>query len=163
MQIKILIVDDDLKIMNTLGKTFTTMLQGYLVLTATSANAGMSMLKEEHPDVVVLDVRMGPVSGMDILADFYSYLEARKIQRKPRFIVMTAYPDDEVKQEALERYKVDAFFMKPFEPIELRNQVIASIRKVLAEEDRQLAVYAPKTNPKSSGETVPPKPESGAP
>lgn len=139
MQIKILIVDDDLKIMNAVGKTFTTMLEGYLVLTATSANAGMSMLKEARPDVVVLDVRLGPESGMDLLEDYHGYLGTQKGRHRPRFIVMTAYPDENVKRQALERYKVDAFLMKPFDPVELRNKVIGSIRKILVQEDRYLA------------------------
>lgn len=145
MQIKLLIVDDDLEIINTLSKTFTTMLQGYLVLTATSANAGLSMLKEQHPDVVILDVRLGPESGMNLLEDFYGYLESRRIQTKPRFIVITAYPDEEVKKLALEKYKVDAFLMKPFSPSDIRRQVMESIIKILETEQKNLSMWVKQT------------------
>lgn len=141
MQIKLLIVDDDLEIINTLSKTFTTILQGYLVLTATSANAGLSMLKEQHPDVVILDVRLGPESGMNLLEDFYGYLEAKRIQVKPRFIVITAYPEEEVKKMALEKYKVDAFLMKPFKPAEIRQKVMEAIIKILETEQKNLSMY----------------------
>lgn len=143
MQMKILIVDDDLAIVTTLGKTFTTMLEGYLVLTATSANAGLSMLKEERPDVVVLDIRLGPASGMDLLEDYYSYLGTQAGRHKPRFIVITAYPNEKVKKEALEKYKVDAFLMKPFDPTELKIKVIESLIKVLAAEERFLSYCTP--------------------
>lgn len=141
MQIKILIVDDDLEIVKTLGKTFTTLLKGYLVLTATSANAGMGMLKEQRPDVVILDVRLGPESGMDLLSDFYGYIKTERGQYCPRFIVITAYPDEEVKKEALEKYKVDAFLMKPFDPAEMKREVIGSIEKVLKQELKLLSYH----------------------
>jgi len=141
MQIKILIVDDDLKIVTMLSKTFTTMLEGYLVLTATSANAGMGMLKEERPDVVILDVRLGPESGMDLLQDFNHYVASQHGRHRPRFIVITAYPDENVRKEALEKYKVDAFLMKPLNPLEMRSKVIESIKKILETELKNLSAY----------------------
>lgn len=144
MQIKILIVDDDLTHVTALEKTFTTMLQGYLVLTATTANSGLSMLKEQRPDVVILDVRLGPASGMDLLQDFYGYLESRKIQRKPRFVVITAYPDEAVRRDALEKYKVDAFLTKPFSGSAIIQNVVDSILRVLDDERHALMPYASK-------------------
>ena len=45
MLLKILIVDDDIEILKTLSTAFTTSMKGYLVLTATSANSGLSMIK----------------------------------------------------------------------------------------------------------------------
>ena len=141
MQIKILIVDDDLEIVTMLGKTFTTTLEGYLVLTATSANAGLTMLKEERPDVVILDVRLGPQSGMDLLEDFNRYVASQRGRHRPRFIVITAYPDEEVKKQALEKYKVDAFLMKPLNPLEMKKKVIESLRKILETELSNLSAY----------------------
>lgn len=130
-QITILIVDDDLNLVSLLDKTFTTMLQGYLILKAISANAGMSMLKEQKPDIVILDVRLGPESGMDLLQDYYGYLQSQSSHYRPRFIVITAYPDEAVKKQALEHYKVDAFLMKPFDPDEILQTVTESVKKVL--------------------------------
>lgn len=134
MLIKILIVDDDIDIVSMLGKTFTTLLQGYLVLTATSANEGLGMMKEQRPDVIVLDVRLGPQSGMDLLADFTEYLRSHGKGYQPRFIVMTAYPDENVKRQALEVYKTDAFLMKPFDLATIRRAVGSSVRRVLERE-----------------------------
>ncbi len=131
MQIKILVVDDDVNVLTTFSKSFTTIMSGYLVLTATSANAGIIMMKSERPDVIVLDVRLGPISGMDLLRDFNWWLDENKILDRPRFVVMTAYPDEAAKREALEKYKVDAFVMKPFEPKEIRRQVLRSVLRVL--------------------------------
>jgi response regulator RpfG family c-di-GMP phosphodiesterase len=144
MQIKLLIVDDDLEVVTMIGKTFTTMLQGYLVLTATSANAGMGMLKEQRPDVVILDVRLGPKSGMDLLEDFYGYLKSSRAHYYPRFIVITAYPDDAVRKQALEQYKVDAFLMKPFAEAEIKEKTVESILKILETEHRNLSALVGK-------------------
>ena len=140
-QITILIVDDDLNLVTLLDKTFTTMLQGYLVLKATSANAGMSMLKEQKPDIVILDVRLGPESGMDLLADYYGYLQTQSGRYRPRFIVITAYPDESVRNQALEHYKVDAFLMKPFDAGEILQTVTESVRKVLETAIKNLPIF----------------------
>lgn len=145
MQIKVLIVDDDITLIQKLGTTFTTILQNYLVLTATTANAALNMFKDQRPDLVILDIRLGPLSGMDLLHDFNKYLDENRIQRKPHFIVITAYPDEDVKKKALEIYRVDDFLLKPFEPSELRNSAVRSIRKILETELNSLPTPPPKS------------------
>jgi len=109
------------------------------------------MLKEEKPDVVILDVRLGPVSGMDLLADFYGYLESKRIQTKPRFIIITAYPDEDVKKIALEKYHVDAFLIKPFSPTEMKQKVISAIISILEAEQKNLSFHI-KVNHKEQKE-----------
>lgn len=138
MQKRILIVDDDINIVSILGNIFTTILRGYLVLTATSANQGLNMLKTQEPDVVILDVRLGDRSGMDLLKDFYGYLDSQRVQAKPRFIVITAYPDQEIRKKALEYHEVDAFLMKPFTEAEILYRVVQSLRHITKREDQAL-------------------------
>lgn len=122
--LKILIVDDDLVIIRTLGTAFTTVLKGYLVLTATTANAGLNYIKEQKPEVIVMDVRLGPLSGMDLLEDYPKHTEGYR----PRVIVITAYPDEKVKRRA-EELKVEAFLMKPFRQEVLLLAVFDAIEK----------------------------------
>ncbi|MDP2940252.1 MAG: response regulator [Candidatus Omnitrophota bacterium] len=133
MLIKILIVDDDLEVLNSLGKIFTTLMKGYLVLNATSANAGLSMLKEQRPDIVIVDVRLGPASGMDLISDYYQWINQQGTGYKPIFIVITAYDDAEAKRKA-EEFKVDAFLMKPFNKEVILHAVIDGICKILHQE-----------------------------
>jgi len=143
MQITLLIVDDDINVLSSLGKTFTTMTQGFLVLSATSANEGYAMLKERRPDVVVLDIRLGSKSGMDLLKDFDNYFnEPLNRKYKPRFIVITAYPDEKIRKEAEEIYHVDAFLMKPFNDSEIRRAVVTSVQKILVSFHDQLCPYS---------------------
>lgn len=121
---KILIVDDDLKIIRTIGNTFTTLLKGHLVLTATTANQGLNYIKEEKPEVIIMDVRLGTDSGMDLLEDYPKHIQGYQ----PHFIVMTAYDDEKVKKRAAE-LKVDAFLMKPFPPETLVLAAAISLQK----------------------------------
>ncbi|MCM8787621.1 MAG: response regulator [Candidatus Omnitrophica bacterium] len=133
MQIKILVVDDDLEVLRSLGKVFTTLLKGYLVLSATSANEGLSLLKEQKPDIVIVDVRLGPVSGMDLIRDYKAYLKEQGGSYNPIFIVITAYEDEEAKKRAQE-YKVDAYLMKPFSKEAILHAVIDGVCKILHSE-----------------------------
>lgn len=134
MLLKILIVDDDIEILKTLSTQFTTSMKGYLVLTATSANSGLNMIKEQQPDIIIVDVRLGPASGMDLIADYYQWIDSRRAQSyHPIFIVMTAYDDAEAKKKA-EEFKVDAFLMKPFPREVIMHAVIDGISKIMHRE-----------------------------
>ncbi|OGX05690.1 MAG: hypothetical protein A3G87_00935 [Omnitrophica bacterium RIFCSPLOWO2_12_FULL_50_11] len=130
---KILIVDDDINVVRALGKTFTTILPGYLLLTATSGNEGLNMLKSQNPDVVIVDVRLGEESGMDLIKEFHTHAK-EKWRRPPRFIVITAYDDERVKQEATQTYKVDKFLLKPFADGEIQEAVLEAVEKCLKED-----------------------------
>ncbi len=122
--LKILIVDDDLEIVRTLGNAFTTMLRGYQVFTATTGNQGLNYIKQEKPDIIVMDVRLGPVSGMDLLEDYPKHIQ----DYRPHIIVITAYDDERAKKRA-EELKVDAYLQKPFSQESLLIAVIESVKK----------------------------------
>jgi len=134
MLLKILIVDDDIEILKTLSTAFTTSMKGYLVLTATSANSGLNMIKEQQPDIIIVDIRLGPASGMDLIADYYQWINSRQSQGyHPIFIVMTAYDDEDAKKKA-EEFKVDAFLMKPFPREVIMHAVVDGITKIMHRE-----------------------------
>ncbi len=130
---KILIVDDDIEVLKALGKTFTTILPGYLLLTATSGNEGLNMVKTQNPDVVLVDVRLGEESGMDLVKEFHTH-SSQKWRKSPRFIVITAYSDKKIMQEAFEKYKVDNFLVKPFVSGQVEEAVLESLEKFTKEE-----------------------------
>ena len=121
---KILIVDDDVQVLRTLGNTFTTLIQGYLVLTATTANQGINYIKQERPEIIIMDVRLGPASGMDLLEDYPKHSQGYR----PHMIVITAYDDEKVKERA-KALGVDAFLLKPFDKGDLQRVVLQSIKK----------------------------------
>lgn len=133
---KILIVDDDIQVLKALGKTFTTILPGYLLLTATSGNEGLNMIKSQNPDVVVIDVRLGSESGMDLVKEFHTHA-SEKWRKSPRFIVITAYRNAEIEKDAIEKYKVDKFLIKPFVDGEIEEAVLGSLENAVKEDNER--------------------------
>jgi CheY-like chemotaxis protein len=72
---------------------------------------------ELHPvGIVISDIRMPGHSGLEVLAGL------RRASVDVAMILMTAYPDPKVREEAL-RFGADAFLSKPFELDELRAVV----------------------------------------
>ncbi len=62
---KILVVDDEPDTVSLLSLTLGR--AGYTVLKATSGRAGLDMAARERPDLIILDVMMPDLSGMDVL------------------------------------------------------------------------------------------------
>jgi nitrogen regulation protein NR(I) len=103
---KLLIVDDEVDV----HYSFTRLLakEPLTIVTASSGEEGIRVLKKEKPDVVVMDIRMGKTSGLDTLR------EMRKINPKQIILMMTAYGTS---QTAIEAMKLGAFdyLLKPFD------------------------------------------------
>jgi nitrogen regulation protein NR(I) len=102
----ILIVDDDAR----LRKSFEKLLQdeGYEVMSAASGEAGIESVEKRLPDLVIMDVRMPGMSGME------TFQAMRRVEPKLPVIIMTAYGTTET---AIEATKLGAFdyVLKPFD------------------------------------------------
>ena len=95
---KILIVDDDPQLRQSFEKLLTE--DGHHVKTASSGEAALALVKAETPDLVIMDVRL---PGMDGLEAFRAIHE---MEPKLPVIVMTAYGTTET---AIEATKLGAF------------------------------------------------------
>jgi nitrogen regulation protein NR(I) len=102
----ILIVDDDAQLRQSFEKLLTT--EGHLVRTASSGEAAIAAVKAELPDLVIMDVRMPGMSGLD------AFKIIHEIEPKLPVIIMTAFGTTET---AIEATKLGAFeyVLKPFE------------------------------------------------
>ena len=102
----ILIIDDD----DQLRKSFHKLLieEGYNVKNAASGEAGLDLIQEEIPDMVVLDMRLPGMNGLE------TFQRIHEIEPKLPVIIMTAYGTTET---AIEATKMGAFdyILKPFE------------------------------------------------
>lgn len=103
---EILIVDDDSQLRQSFDKLLTE--EGYTVRTAPTGEASIEMVRESVPGLVVMDVRLPGVSGLE------TFRAIRKIDPKLPVIVMTAFGTTET---AIEATKLGAFdyVLKPFE------------------------------------------------
>ena len=116
---KILIVDDDADIV----RIVSTMLQGqgWQVLSAYSGADALRIVGEEHPDLVLLDIMMPGMNGIEVLR------EARRAAPDMRVIMTTAFGDVGSYLESMDLGACE-YINKPFET----NELLAMIRNVAA-------------------------------
>lgn len=114
MKKSVLIVDDDKSILNT----FSRILQksGYETDTAEKGKEAINKAKDNHFDVVLLDLRLPDMNGNDVLT------RARKYLQHSVKIMVTGYPSLESGVRALDE-GADAYLIKPVKPEELLNVV----------------------------------------
>jgi len=115
---KILVVDDEHFITFTLKQHLEQ--EGYEVFTAPSAEEGLEIYKAEIPDVLILDVQLPGMSGLELLATL------KKIYPENIVIIITAFGDIETAVRAIKSGAYD-FVEKPFD----LNRVSIIIKKAL--------------------------------
>ena len=107
---RILVIDDDPLIRESLKKLLEKL--GYEVQVAALGLVALDLVFRETFDLIVSDIRM---PGMEGLTTLKAIRELCKEYKKPQLpeIVITAYEDEKVKEEA-ERMGVRDFILKPF-------------------------------------------------
>ncbi len=108
---EILVVDDSTAILTMMKELLEE--EGYNVSTATSAEDMLQMLNRQKWDLVLLDIKMPGMGGLDALA------EAKKRDTKLPIIIMTAYGTTQTAIEAMKRGAYD-YVTKPFKNEELK-------------------------------------------
>ena len=107
---KILVVDDEVSIVEVLKGIFRR--QGYRVKTALSGQEALELLATEPFDLMVSDIRMGAMNGLELLD------RAKEHQEHLAVIMMTAYAAVETAVEAMRMGAFD-YVCKPFKVDEL--------------------------------------------
>jgi DNA-binding response OmpR family regulator len=112
----VLVVDDDPVILRLLEVNFG--LGGYDVLVAADASSALELARTSRPDVVVTDVMMPTMSGLELLA---ALREGEATQSIPVLLVSARAQLDDV-QAGLDA-GADGYVTKPFEPLDLVDRV----------------------------------------
>lgn len=110
----LLIVDDQHGVRRLLFEAFND--EGYRVRMAGGGIEALKMVSQEMPDLVLLDIKMPVMSGLETLA------ELRKISKDMPVLMMTAYGDLEVVEQA-KKLGVMHYIIKPFDLNELKMTV----------------------------------------
>ncbi|MCC6962932.1 MAG: sigma-54-dependent Fis family transcriptional regulator [candidate division Zixibacteria bacterium] len=129
----ILVIDDKDSMREMLKASLAA--DGYDVETAETGDVGVARSKEKHFDVILTDLRMPDISGMDVLS------QVRQVDPDSAVIVMTAYGTIETAVEAMKKGAFD-FLQKPFDTGHLRmiveraleNQRLVAENNLLREE-----------------------------
>ncbi len=115
---QILIIDDDLDTREFLKDFFE--LRKCIVFTAHSGAAGISMVKKEKPEIVLLDIKMEGMNGLDTLKKIKSINPSIKV------VMVTVASDNENRQKAIE-LGADDFIKKPLNPSYLEGVVCKKV------------------------------------
>lgn len=117
---KILIIDDDIDILAVLKANIE--LHGYEVLTAKNWNEGYALIKENRPDLLILDLTLPDSDGLTICK------EIRQERLHFPIIMLTARDKLSDKIIGLES-GADDYIVKPFETLELLARIKACLRR----------------------------------
>jgi DNA-binding NtrC family response regulator len=128
-KLSVLVVDDDQDIREYLQDFLNA--EGFEVTTLADPAAVVERIRDEVFHLVVLDLMMPKISGLDLLA------QIRSVDDDIAVIILTGYPSLETASASIQ-HEVSAYIHKPFEAAEFRD-VIARIAKkkglVLRRED----------------------------
>ncbi|MGK9475680.1 sigma-54-dependent transcriptional regulator [Melioribacter sp. OK-6-Me] len=114
MRSKLLIIDDDDSIRQTLTNYFKKL--GYNVVAARDGNEGYEMLQKMLPDLVISDIRMPGLSGLEFLR------KAKETDEHIKVILITAHDDYRTTIEAMQKGAYD-YFEKPLDIEKLKIAV----------------------------------------
>lgn len=92
---------------------------GYEVLGANGGEEGLALVREEIPDLILLDLMMPDMDGWQV----YQHLKEDENTREIPVIVVTAKVQSIDKVLGLQVAKVDDYITKPFRPEELSERV----------------------------------------
>jgi nitrogen regulation protein NR(I) len=129
---KLLLIDDEADVQYSFSRIFDS--PEIELTTAASGEEGLKLIPRLKPDLVIMDVRMGGISGLETLR------RIRQIDSKLLVILMTAYGTS---QTAIEAMKLGAYdyLLKPFDVPKLKEIINGALRT--ARDMRQVVSYQP--------------------
>ena len=127
---KILLIDDETDVQYSFRRIFDS--AEIEIVPANSGEEGLKLIPKLKPDLVIMDVRMGGISGLETLR------RLRQTDSKLLVIMMTAYGTT---QTAIEAMKLGAYdyLLKPFDIAKLK-QIVANALKA-ARDMRQVVSF----------------------
>jgi len=119
-KIRILVVDDEPRYIRAVQVNLEA--SGYEVLTAQDGHAALERAADENPDLIMLDVKMPGLDGIEVCR------RIRKFSAAP-IIMLTALAEDADKVRGLD-VGADDYVTKPFSAQELLARVRAALRRI---------------------------------
>src|SRR5512136_2735338 len=119
---RVLIVDDEETLTWSMSKSLSKDRDKYEVIIANNGKEALTFLKDNKIDLVISDIRMPDISGLDLL------VKIRKDYPDTKVIIMTAYGSSDVQKEANRRGSL-YYVEKPFEISDIRKIIIDLIGK----------------------------------
>jgi len=113
---RILVVDDEIYIVHILE--FSLTMEGYEVVTASCGEDALRKSKERRPDLVVLDVMMPGMDGLEVCRRLRAEEETKDVP-----ILMLSAKGREMDRDAGLENGADDYILKPFSPRRLLDRI----------------------------------------
>src|ERR1700689_2483867 len=129
---KLLLIDDEADVQYSFRRIFDQ--PDIELVTANTGEEGLKLIPRLKPDLVIMDVRMGGITGLETLR------RLRQVDAKQMVIMMTAYGTT---QTAIEAMKLGAYdyLLKPFDVPKLKELVYNALKA--ARDMKQVVSYEP--------------------
>src|SRR5581483_3275358 len=116
---KLLLIDDEVDVQYSFQRIFGP--PEIELTVASSGEEGLKLLPKIKPDLVLMDIRMGGITGLETLR------RIRQMDSKQLVILMTAYGTT---QTAIEAMKLGAYdyLLKPFDVPKLKDVVSSALK-----------------------------------
>ena len=119
---KVLIVDDEETLTWSMAKSLSKDKDKYEVMIANNGKEALGLLKKGKIDLVISDIRMPDINGLDLL------VRIKMEHPQTKVIIMTAYGSSDVQKEANRRGSL-FYIEKPFEINDIRKIIVDLIGK----------------------------------
>lgn len=117
---KVLVVDDEEDVVRLL--TFRLEKEGFQAISCADGQTALRIAEEDKPDLIVLDIMMPLMDGMEVLRQ----IRSRRTTSRIPVIMLTAKTASVTVDEARQLWVSD-YVMKPFDP----EKLVARVKKAL--------------------------------
>ncbi len=120
---RVLVIDDDADIRDMLSMVLRD--KGHTVITADKGMMGLVKAQQEHPDLVILDLSLPDIDGLEVCSQLKAYPKTRALP----ILLLTARASTQAKLLAVE-YGADHYFTKPIPDLgEFHSWITAFLRR----------------------------------
>ncbi|MBB5348715.1 sigma-54-dependent Fis family transcriptional regulator [Desulfoprunum benzoelyticum] len=135
MKLKILLIDDEISILETLEMFFTE--KGHQVMKAETGETGFALFRDQLPDIVIIDIHLPDGNGLEILSRIHNEGHLAKV------IMITAYHDMATTIEAMKSGAFD-YIHKPLD-VDLIEDAIQRVTSILEAEQEEKTFGLPQS------------------
>ena len=123
MNRKILVIEDDPNALRLVGYTLEQ--EGYQVVTASDGLEGLAKARDEHPDLIVLDIMLPGLDGYEICYQLRKQLDTSVLP----ILVISARARQDDKDIGF-RVGADDYLTKPVDPLTMVAQIKTLLAKI---------------------------------
>lgn len=143
IQARLLIIDDEKDVHYSFSRLFEK--YPYTILSANNVESGLHLARTENPDLILLDIRIGQSSGLELLK------QIRRYNPNQTIIVITAYGTSDTAIEAMKQGAYD-YLLKPFDIPHLKELVNRAI--TAATQKKSTPTPPPQALPQNLNNTI---------